>query len=85
MKRAKILLVKLSAEWARTMKKMPSNFSECVGSTLCSDHAVSAACDPDLFPGIHGKFGGVQQGVYALGKIVFVESEGLKLSVQSGS
>jgi hypothetical protein len=59
---------------------MPTNFSECVGSTLCSDHAVSADCLAD-----QGKFGGDQRGVYALGKIVFVESEGLKLSVQSGS
>lgn len=78
---------------------MPSNFSERVGSTLCSDHAVSAACLADhiftrsvskLSPGFipvsdAETGGGDQRGVTALGKIVFVESEGLNLSVQSGS
>ena len=62
------------------MKKVPSNFPECVGSTLCSDHAVSVPCLPD-----QGMFGGDKPGVYALGKFVFIESEGLNLSVQSGS
>ena len=51
------------------MKKVLSNFSECVGSTLCNDHAVSAACLPDQV-----MFGADKPVVYALGKLVFVES-----------
>lgn len=36
-------------------------------------------------PRDQGMLSGDKRGVTALGKIVFVESEGLKLSVQSGS